>query len=154
VLPTAELATVSAAVRMRLILIGLVTLLLLIQYPLWLGKGGWLRVWDLDNQVVLARKKNDELKARNAKLNSEVQDLRQGTGAVEERARFELGMIKDNEIFVQVLDPNAKPAPTSVAPVIIPASPAVNAANDPNPVNPKSTVKAKSPAQLHAHKNP
>lgn len=98
---------------MRLILIGLTALLLLIQFPLWLGKGGWLRVWDLDKQVGTAHRKNDELKARNAKLGSEVQDLKQGTGAVEERARFELGMIKDNELFVQVLDPNAKAAGAS-----------------------------------------
>ncbi len=91
---------------MRLILLSLTALLLLIQYPLWLGKGGWLRVWDLDRQVALAQQKNEELKARNAKLNSEVQDLREGTGAVEERARYELGMIKDNEIFVQILEPN------------------------------------------------
>lgn len=95
---------------MRLIILSVVALLLLIQYPLWLGKGGWLRVWDLDRQVDAAQKKNEELKARNAKLNSEVQDLKQGTGAVEERARYELGMIKENEIFVQVLEPDSKPA--------------------------------------------
>ena len=94
---------------MRLITLLLVALLLLIQYPLWLGKGGWLRVWDLDQQVTAANKKNDELKARNAKLNSEVQDLKDGTGAVEERARYELGMIKENEIFIQVLEPTGKP---------------------------------------------
>lgn len=88
---------------MRLILIVLSALLLLIQYPLWLGKGGWLRVWDLDQQVVSAQKKTDDLRARNGKLASEVQDLRLGTGAVEERARYELGMIKDNEIFIQIL---------------------------------------------------
>ena len=84
---------------MRLIILSLVALLLLIQYPLWLGKGGWLRVWDLDQQVVAARKKNDELRARNAKLDSEVQDLKDGTGAIEERARLELGMIRQDEIF-------------------------------------------------------
>ncbi len=95
---------------MRLIILCLAALLLLIQHPLWLGKGGWLRVWDLDQQVTAAQKKNDELKARNAKLTSEVQDLKEGTGAVEERARYELGMIKENEIFVQVLEPNGKPA--------------------------------------------
>ena len=78
---------------MRLITLSLATLLLLIQYPLWLGKGGWLRVWDLDRQVAAERQKNDELKARNARLNSEVMDLRAGRGAVEERARYELGMI-------------------------------------------------------------
>lgn len=94
---------------MRLITLSLIVLLLLIQHPLWLGKGGWLRVWDLDKQVTAAQKKNEELKARNANLNSEVQDLKEGTGAVEERARYELGMIKENEIFIQVLEPNAKP---------------------------------------------
>lgn len=112
---------------MRLILICLTALLLLIQFPLWLGKGGWLRVWDLDKQVETAHRKNDELKARNAKLDSEVQDLKQGTGAVEERARFELGMIKENELFVQILDSNAKmppPAPATV-PGIEPGKPAV-----------------------------
>ena len=89
---------------MRLIALVLATLLLLIQYPLWLGKGGWLRVWDLDKQVTQAQVKNDSLKERNSKLDSEVQDLKTGTGAVEERARFELGMIKKDEIFVQILD--------------------------------------------------
>lgn len=89
---------------MRLIALVLATLLLLIQYPLWLGKGGWLRVWDLDKQVTQAQVKNDTLKERNSKLDSEVQDLKTGTGAVEERARFELGMIKKDEIFVQILD--------------------------------------------------
>jgi len=100
---------------MRLIALCLAALLLLIQYPLWLGKGGWLRVWDLDHQVEAAQKKNDELKARNAKLASEVQDLKEGTGAIEERARYELGMIKENEIFVQVLEPSGK-APAAAAP--------------------------------------
>ena len=78
---------------MRLIILCLAALVVLIHFPLWLGKGGWLRVWDLDHQVVAAQKKNDELKARNAKLNSEVQDLKEGTGAVEERARYELGTV-------------------------------------------------------------
>lgn len=94
---------------MRLITLSLAALLLLIQYPLWLGKGGWLRVWDLEGQVDAAQKKNAELKARNDKLNSEVRDLREGTGAVEERARYELGMIKNGEIFVQILEPNGSP---------------------------------------------
>ncbi|HEV7617459.1 MAG TPA: cell division protein FtsB [Burkholderiaceae bacterium] len=96
---------------MRLIILCLAALLLLIQHPLWLGKGGWLRVWELDQQVTAAQQKNEELKARNAKLNSEVQDLKEGTGAIEERARYELGMIKENEIFIQVLEPNGTPVP-------------------------------------------
>jgi cell division protein FtsB len=102
---------------MRLITLSLAVLLLLIQFPLWLGKGGWLRVWELDKQVASAHEKNAELKARNAKLQSEVQDLKEGTGAVEERARYELGMIKDGEIFIQIVDPNnnarlSTPSPT------------------------------------------
>jgi cell division protein FtsB len=109
---------------MRLILICLAALLLLIQYPLWLGKGGWLRVWDLDKQVTAAQKKNNELKARNAKLNSEVQDLKEGTGAVEERARYELGMIKENEIFIQVLESAGKPV-AAQTPAPTPSPPAV-----------------------------
>jgi cell division protein FtsB len=88
---------------MRLILVSVAAMLLLIQYPLWLGKGGWLRTWDLDQQVKMAHRKTDEIKARNAKLNSEVRDLKDGTGAIEERARSELGMIKDDEIFGQIL---------------------------------------------------
>lgn len=106
---------------MRLITLALATLLLLVQYPLWLGKGGWLRVADLENQVGAAHKKADELKARNAKLDSEVRDLKDGTGAVEERARYELGMIKQNEIFIQVLGPNGKQAAPAAAPA--PAAP-------------------------------
>jgi cell division protein FtsB len=117
---------------MRLILICLTALLLLIQVPLWLGKGGWLRVWDLDRQVTLAKKKSDDLKARNDKLSSEVQDLKEGTGAVEERARYELGMIKENEIFIQVLAPNkAAPGPDPSATIAGSSSTAPKAASTP-----------------------
>ena len=66
---------------MRLLLISLTALLVLIQYPLWLGKGGWLRVWDLSRQLDVALVKEQELQARNSKLASEVQDLKEGTGA-------------------------------------------------------------------------
>jgi cell division protein FtsB len=97
---------------MRLITLALFALLLLIQYPLWLGKGGWLSVSNLEEQVASTRKKTEELKARNAHLESEVRDLQDGTGAVEERARYELGMIKHNEIFVQVLKHDGKNTPS------------------------------------------
>ncbi|MES2932093.1 MAG: cell division protein FtsB [Pseudomonadota bacterium] len=111
---------------MRLITLCLTALLLLIQYPLWLGKGGWLRAWDLDQQVASAQKKNDELKARNAKLESEVDDLKDGTGAIEERARYELGMIKSDEIFIQIVKP-----PAAVDAVKLPEP-----GNQPNPSPP------------------
>ena len=107
---------------MRLILLCLAALLLLIQYPLWLGKGGWLYVWELDKQVTLAKKKADELKSRNDKLNSEVQDLKQGTGAVEERARYELGMVKQDEIFVQILQPGSTTTTTATPALPAPGS--------------------------------
>ena len=94
---------------MRLITLALAALLLLIQYPLWIGKNGWLRVSDLESQVDASRRKVVELRARNDKLDSEVRDLKEGTGAVEERARYELGMIKQNEIFVQVLRKDEQP---------------------------------------------
>ena len=89
---------------MRFIAVVLASLLVLIQYPLWLGKGGWLRVWDMQRQVDVAHAKVQELKERNTKLASEVNDLKEGTDAVEERARFELGMLKKGEVFIQVLD--------------------------------------------------
>ena len=80
-------------------------LTLLLQYPLWLGKGGWMRAWDLERQVEAQARTNDGLKRRNAGLEAEVRDLKNGLEAIEERARFELGMVKDNEIFYQILDP-------------------------------------------------
>lgn len=94
---------------MRLITLALAVLLLLIQIPLWLGKGGWLRVSELEDQVSAATAKAETLRARNAKLESEVRDLKDGTGAVEERARYELGMIKQNEVFIQILGANGQP---------------------------------------------
>jgi len=106
---------------MRLISLALAALLLLIQYPLWLGKGGMLAVADLRDQVTVAQAQLDGRKARNAKLDSEVRDLREGLGAVEERARLELGMIKQNEIFVQVLRHNEKPVESMTVPPPPPA---------------------------------
>lgn len=76
-----------------------------IQYPLWLGKGGWLRVHNLDQQLDEQRLVNEKLALRNATLNADVIDLKNGLDAIEERARSELGMIKSDEMFFQVLDP-------------------------------------------------
>ena len=87
---------------MRWLSVALVALLFLLQYPLWVGKGGWLRVWDVDNQLELQKESNRKLEVRNAGLDAEVRDLKQGYDAIEERARYELGMIKQDEIFVQI----------------------------------------------------
>lgn len=84
-----------------------VILIALLQYPLWLGKGSWLRVWDLSRQLATQQEKNSALKARNETLDAEVRDLKSGRAAIEERARSELGMIKQDEVFYQVLDHSA-----------------------------------------------
>lgn len=94
---------------MRVLALSLALLIALIQYPLWLGKGGWLRVWEVDQQIRSQRETNRRLQARNGALDAEVQDLKVGLDAVEERARSELGMVKDTEIFFQILEP-APPA--------------------------------------------
>ena len=78
-------------------------LLLALQYPLWLGKGSWTRVWDLDRQLVAQREDNAQKRARNDALEVEVRDLKEGLEAVEERARSELGMIRRDETFYQVV---------------------------------------------------
>lgn len=88
---------------MRIITLILFVLLLL-QYPLWLGHGGWLRVWDLHRQVDAQQQINAQTQTRNALLDAEVRDLKQGTEAVEERARSELGMIRSDEVYFQILD--------------------------------------------------
>lgn len=89
---------------MRLLAITLTALILLIQYPLWLGKGGLLRVWEMERQIELQRQENGRLQTRNSALDAEVRDLKQGLEAVEERARSELGMVRHDEVFFQVLE--------------------------------------------------
>ena len=92
---------------MRLLALALVVLIAAIQSPLWFGTGGWLRVWDLDRQVEAQRETNIRLAARNTTLDAEVKDLKQGYDAIEERARSELGMVKQDELFFQLLQPSA-----------------------------------------------
>lgn len=88
---------------MRTLAAALATMLVALQYPLWVGKGSWMRVWELDRQVSAQREINVRLKARNDALDAEVRDLKQGQDAIEERARLELGMIKNDEVFYQVV---------------------------------------------------
>ncbi|HEY0337180.1 MAG TPA: cell division protein FtsB [Burkholderiales bacterium] len=93
---------------MKWLTLALVALVGLIQYPLWLGKGGWLRVWEVDQQINAQREINTRLKTRNGALEADVRDLKQGYEAIEERARGELGMIRQDEIFFQVLEESAR----------------------------------------------
>jgi cell division protein FtsB len=96
---------------MRWLTLVFVLLIALLQYPLWLGKGSWLRVWDLSQQIDKQKESNATLKARNDTLDAEVRDLKQGYAAIEERARSELGMVKQDEVFYQVMDGGMPPAP-------------------------------------------
>ena len=95
---------------MRLLFVALASLLVLIQYPLWLGQGSWSRVWQLSESLALQREVKTGKRLRNEGLEAEVEDLRSGTSAVEERARYGLGMVKPDEIFVQI-----NPSPDSPA---------------------------------------
>ena len=85
--------------EMRWLTLIFVVLIAALQYPLWLGKGSWLRVWEVDREATQQKEINQKLRARNASLDAEVRDLKQGYDAIEERARSELGMIKRDEIF-------------------------------------------------------
>jgi cell division protein FtsB len=93
---------------MRIIIYSMLLLLIAIQYPLWMGKGGWIKVYEMEKQVELQEAKNSLLTLRNAKLAGDVKDLKDGTRAIEERSRVEHGLIKEGEFFVQIL-PGDKP---------------------------------------------
>ena len=94
----------------------LVVLIGLLQYPLWLGKGSWLQVWEFGRQLTTQQEINEKLKTRNAALDAEVRDLKQGYEAIEERARTELGMIRQDEIFFYILGDNEQKAPGTNSP--------------------------------------
>ena len=84
-------------------------LILLLQYPLWVGKGSWLRVWKLEQEVAAQNTANQALEMRNNQLAAEAQDLHSGYDALEERARYELGMVRSNEVFFHVVEPGTIP---------------------------------------------
>lgn len=86
----------------------LLTLIAALQYPMWLGKGGWISVHELDRQIAHRHVANAALKQRNAALDADVRDLKTGSQAIEERARAELGMVKQDEVFFQ-LQPDRAP---------------------------------------------
>jgi cell division protein FtsB len=95
--------------------LALLLVLALLQYPLWLGKGGWLRVWESERRLAGQQETNRQLEARNQALDAEVRDLKQGYEAIEERARFELGLVREGEIFVPFRDAPSALAPSGAA---------------------------------------
>lgn len=90
---------------MRTVTLILFVILILLQFKLWLGEGGFTEVSRLEARVEDQRRQNDDLLQRNAELQAEVEDLRERLDAVEERARSELGLIKPDEKFYQVVPP-------------------------------------------------
>lgn len=107
---------------MRWLTLILAALIIALQYPLWLGKGSWLKVWETDQLLKKQQTENERLKQRNAYLDAEVKDLKTGYEAIEERARNELGMVKQDEVFFQVMD-EPKPAANVSRPTAAPATP-------------------------------
>jgi cell division protein FtsB len=87
----------------RALLVILLLVLLALQFKLWFGEGGYRNVQRLAQRVEEQAQENELLAQRNRELQAEVEDLRQGMEAIEERARSELGLIKENEEFYQVV---------------------------------------------------
>lgn len=77
-------------------------LLVALQYPLWFGHGGWRHVRETEHELAVLREANDKTAQRNAVMAAEVKDLKSGYDAIEDKARFELGLVKPGEVFVQV----------------------------------------------------
>ncbi|MEY4932695.1 MAG: hypothetical protein RLZZ403_1015 [Pseudomonadota bacterium] len=101
---------------MKIIAAVLFVLLVLLQYRLWVYEGGMREVWHLRAEVAVQKEENDKLVSRNSTLVAEVQDLKKGKVAVEERARTDLGMIGARETFFQVVQPEAAKAALTTAP--------------------------------------
>ena len=92
---------------MKLIVANLFVLLIWLQYKLWLGDGGIPEVLELEAEIETVQSEVNALQERNSALNAEVMDLKKGIEAIEERARSEMGMIKKDEIYYQVIDRDA-----------------------------------------------
>ena len=89
---------------MRFIAVILGLLFLVLQYDLWIGEGSLATVWRLQQEITAQEKENKIISERNEALIAEVNDLKKGDAAIEERARNELGMIKKGETYIQVVD--------------------------------------------------
>jgi len=92
---------------LKLIVAILFVLLMWLQYKLWLGDGGIPEVLELEAEIETVQGEVNTLQERNRALNAEVLDLKKGIEAIEERARSEMGMIKKDEIYYQVIDRDA-----------------------------------------------
>jgi len=89
---------------MRLALLILVLLLGALQYKLWVGDGSLVEVWGLERSIDAQRQENGVLAARNRRLDADVRDLKEGLEAIEDRARHDLGMVRRDETFYQIVE--------------------------------------------------
>src|SRR6185503_713425 len=120
---------------MRWLALAFALLIVALQYPMWLGKGGWLQVREFDRHLAAQKEANAKLKSRNDALDADVRDLKTGFEAIEERARSELGMVKQDEVFFQLRqrpgearnEPTAAVVPPSGGSTSLPIRPASRA---------------------------
>ena len=101
---------------MRWVTVLLASLLVLLQWPMWFGERGWFAVQRLENALGQQQAANAQAAQRNAQLDAEVRDLKTGTHGVEDQARREMGMVKPDEIFIQIVPPAraaSRPAPAA-----------------------------------------
>jgi cell division protein FtsB len=102
--------TIRIAAALLLLALGM------LQYRIWLSSGGMREVWRLEKAIDLQASENERLRERNTTLAAEVRDLKEGYIAIEERARTDLGMIKSNETFFQIVPPTAPDIPPAATP--------------------------------------
>lgn len=89
--------------KFMIFIASLFALLIILQYQLWFGEGSYQQLWQRQQQITEQLKNNQSLEEKNALLATEVADLKQGFTAIEERARRELGMIKEGEVYYQIV---------------------------------------------------
>ena len=120
---------------MRLLIVLLIVLLVALQYRLWVGPGSRADLHGLQQEIIAQKAELERLRVRNQRLQAEVEDLRSGEAALEERARGELGMIKGGEAFIQVIERSKGEPAAPVPPDIEPAAPAAHhkKKSSPNP---------------------
>jgi cell division protein FtsB len=99
----------------KIVSLFLLLLITLLSYSLFIGKGGWLRIRSLNQQISQQKEANTQQKMRNDALSAEVKDLRKGTDALEEHARTDLGMVREGETFYRYVNPQSTGAPASLA---------------------------------------
>jgi cell division protein FtsB len=97
--------------RGRLLTGVLLLMIAVLTYSLTLGKGGWLRIHSLDQEISTQKETNIQMQGRNQALSAEVQDLKKGSDALEERARVDLGMVRQGETYYRFVEPPPKATP-------------------------------------------